>query len=88
MRVGILYINKGKIIPCIDINENQKQFLDKKLSSGFLYEKIKIRKEKNMCSEEEQMIGRIMDTETMGYAYVYPRGNGKIYGCVDSREPS
>lgn len=30
-----------------------------------------------MRSEEEQMIGRIMDTDTMGYAYVYPGGNGE-----------
>lgn len=28
-----------------------------------------------MRSEEEQMIEKIMDTETMGYAYVYPREN-------------
>ncbi|MCI9142044.1 MAG: hypothetical protein HFH87_05390, partial [Lachnospiraceae bacterium] len=30
-----------------------------------------------MRSEEEQMVEKIMDTDTMGYAYVYPRGNGE-----------
>lgn len=34
-----------------------------------------------MCLEEEQMIERIMDTDTMGYAYVYPgeAGNREEY---------
>jgi hypothetical protein len=30
-----------------------------------------------MKSEDEQMIQRIMDTDTMGYACVYDSGSGK-----------
>ena len=30
-----------------------------------------------MRSEDEQMIQRIMDTDTMGYACVYDSGSGK-----------
>ena len=44
----------------------------------FFYEKeVLLKGEKCMKSEDEQMIQRIMDTDTMGYASVYDSGSGK-----------
>ena len=36
----------------------------------------KNRREDFMRAEEKNMVERIMDTETMGYAYEYPYGGG------------
>ena len=39
-----------------------------------------------MRAEEKNMVERIMDTETMGYAYEYPYGGGAIYVGTDPGE--
>ena len=42
-----------------------------------------------MRAEEKNMVERIMDTETMGYAYEYPYGGGakkEIYVGTDPGE--
>ena len=42
-----------------------------------------------MSLEEEQMIGQIMDTETVGYTYIFPKQGywRRLHDCPDTREP-